>query len=81
VHLAESPLFPLGLIVIIIVVAIVVTMEAANKISSPKKWYDTLSIRRCEDGTLHEGRLELITWSYTLVLTQMNGMSLLALRL
>ena len=40
-------------------------MEAANKISSPKKWYDTPSIRRCEDGTLHEARLELITWSYT----------------
>jgi hypothetical protein len=40
-------------------------MAAVNKIPSPKKWYDTPSIRRCEDGTLHEGRLELITWSYT----------------
>ena len=24
-------------------------------------WYVKLSIRRCEDGSLHEGRLELIT--------------------
>ena len=40
-------------------------MAAVNKIPSPKSWYDTPSIRLCEDGTLHEGRLELITWSYT----------------
>jgi hypothetical protein len=40
-------------------------MAAVNKIPSPKKWYDAPSIRRCEDGTLHEGKAELITWSYT----------------
>jgi hypothetical protein len=40
-------------------------MAAANKTPDTKKWYDTPSIRRCEDGTLHEGQLELITWSYT----------------
>lgn len=40
-------------------------MAAVSKTPCAKKWYDTPSIRRCEDGTLHEGRLELITWSYT----------------
>lgn len=27
-----------------------------------KAWYDLDSIRRCEDGALHEGKLELVTW-------------------
>jgi hypothetical protein len=40
-------------------------MAAVSKPPSTKKWYDKPSIRHCEDGTLHEGRLELITWSYT----------------
>jgi hypothetical protein len=40
-------------------------MAAVNRTPSPKKWYDSPSIRRCKDGTLHEGKLELITWPYT----------------
>lgn len=39
-------------------------MAAVNRNPGPKQWYDTPSIRRCEDGTLHEGQLQLITWSY-----------------
>jgi hypothetical protein len=34
-----------------------------NSTYGPSPWYDTDSIRRCTDGNLHEGRLELITWS------------------
>jgi hypothetical protein len=40
-------------------------MAAAHNTSGPKKWYDMLSIRQCEDGTLHEGDCELITWTFT----------------
>ena len=33
-----------------------------HKTECGKPWYDKIKYRKCEDGNLHEGKLELITW-------------------
>jgi hypothetical protein len=55
-------------------------MAAVNKLNT-KKFYDKRSIRCCKDGTLHKRRLELFTWSHTLVVMQISAMKQRALRL